>query len=87
MREQTVTADLRDGRRTTSSSIAYRRLAPADELRRIRPGEGVLVYGYLPAGPAGACAPGTPMPSCAGGSPRSPPPAPTMARGRAYSRG
>jgi type IV secretion system protein VirD4 len=48
VREQTVTADLRDGRRTTSSAIAYRRLAPADELRRIRPGEGVLVYGYLP---------------------------------------
>ena len=48
VREQTFTADLRDGRRTTSSSVAYRRLAPADELRRIRPGEGVLVYGYLP---------------------------------------
>lgn len=48
VREQTVTADLRDGRRTTSSSVAYRRLAPADELRRIQPGEGVLVYGYLP---------------------------------------
>jgi type IV secretion system protein VirD4 len=48
VREQTITDDLRDGRRTTSSSVAYRRLAPADELRRIRPGEGVLVYGYLP---------------------------------------
>jgi type IV secretion system protein VirD4 len=48
VREQTVTNDLRDGRRTTSTSVAYRRLAPADELRRIRPGEGVLVYGYLP---------------------------------------
>ena len=48
VREQTITADLRDGRRTTSSSLAYRRLAPADELRRISPGEGVLVYGYLP---------------------------------------
>src|SRR5205807_7156501 len=48
VREQTVTADLRDGRRSTSSSVAYRRLAPADELRRIRPGEGVLVYGHLP---------------------------------------
>jgi type IV secretion system protein VirD4 len=48
VREQTITADLRDGRRTTSSSVGYRRLAPADELRRIRPGEGVLVYGYLP---------------------------------------
>jgi type IV secretion system protein VirD4 len=49
VREESVTSDLRDGRRSTSSSIAYRRLAPADELRRIRPGEGVLVYGYLPA--------------------------------------
>jgi type IV secretion system protein VirD4 len=48
VREHTVTADLRDGRRTTSTSVAYRRLAPADELRRIQPGEGVLVYGYLP---------------------------------------
>jgi type IV secretion system protein VirD4 len=48
VREETVTADLRDGRRSTSSSIAYRRLAPSDELRRIRPGEGVLVYGHLP---------------------------------------
>jgi type IV secretion system protein VirD4 len=47
--EETVTSDLRDGRRSTSSSIAYRRLAPADELRRIRPGDGVLVYGHLPA--------------------------------------
>jgi type IV secretion system protein VirD4 len=47
VREQTFTADHRDGRRTTSSSISYRRLAPADELRRIRPGEGVLIYGHL----------------------------------------
>ncbi len=49
VREETVTSDQRDGRRSTSSSIAYRRLAPADELRRIRPGHGVLIYGYLPA--------------------------------------
>jgi type IV secretion system protein VirD4 len=48
VREETVTADLREGRRSTSSSVAYRRLAPSDELRRIRPGEGVLVYGHLP---------------------------------------
>ena len=48
IREETVTADFRDGRRSTSSSVAYRRLAPSDELRRIRPGEGVLVYGHLP---------------------------------------
>ena len=48
VREQTMTSDLRDGRRTTSTSVSYRRLAPADELRRIRPGEGVLIYGHLP---------------------------------------
>jgi type IV secretion system protein VirD4 len=48
VREQTVTADLRDGRRSTSSSVAYRRLAPPDELRRIQPGEGLLIYGHLP---------------------------------------
>jgi len=48
VREETVTADRERGRRSTSSSIAYRRLAPADELRRIRPGEGVLVYGHHP---------------------------------------
>ena len=48
VKEETVTADLRHGSRSTSSSVAYRRLAPSDELRRIRPGEGVLVYGHLP---------------------------------------
>ncbi|MDQ1416804.1 MAG: hypothetical protein QOF81_2417 [Acidimicrobiaceae bacterium] len=48
VREQTLTADLRDGRRSTSSSITYRRLVPADEVRRIPPGHGVLIYGHLP---------------------------------------
>jgi len=48
VREHTVTHDLRDGRRTRSSAIALRRLAPTDELRRIPPGEGMLVYGHLP---------------------------------------
>ena len=28
--------------------VAFRRLAPTDELRRIPPGQGVLVYGHLP---------------------------------------
>jgi len=46
--EETVTHDLRDGRRTTSRATAFRRLAPSDELRRIPPSEGVLVYGHLP---------------------------------------
>ena len=49
VREESFSTDLRDGRRTRSSSVAYRRLAPPDQLRRIHPGEGVLVYGHLPA--------------------------------------
>jgi type IV secretory pathway TraG/TraD family ATPase VirD4 len=49
IREETLTHDLRDGRRTRASSVSFRRLAPADELRRIRPGEGVVIYGHLPA--------------------------------------
>jgi type IV secretion system protein VirD4 len=49
VREETLTADLRDGRRTRSSTLNYRRLVPADELRRTPPGEGILVYGHLPA--------------------------------------
>jgi type IV secretion system protein VirD4 len=49
VREYTLTADLRDGRRTRSSAVTYRRLAPVDELRRTPPGQGVLVYGHLPA--------------------------------------
>jgi type IV secretion system protein VirD4 len=49
VREQTTTTDLRDGRRTRTSSTAFRRLVASDELRRITPGDGVLVYGHLPA--------------------------------------
>ena len=45
--EETVTAERRERRYSTTSSIAYRRLAPVDELRRIRPGEGVLIYGHM----------------------------------------
>lgn len=37
------------GSRSTTESIAMRSLAPAHVLRSIRPGEGVLVYGHLPA--------------------------------------
>lgn len=48
VREHSYTLDQRDGRRTRSSAIAFRRLAPADELRRVPPGEAVLVYGHLP---------------------------------------
>jgi type IV secretion system protein VirD4 len=36
------------GARSTTRSRRERRLAPDAELRRIRPGEGVLVYGHLP---------------------------------------
>jgi type IV secretion system protein VirD4 len=48
VREESLTADLRDGRRTRSSSVAFRRLAPPDEIRRLQPGRGILVYGHLP---------------------------------------
>ena len=48
VREDTFTHDLRDGHRSRSSAVAFRRLAPTDELRRIPPGQGVLVYGHLP---------------------------------------
>lgn len=48
VREESVTADLRDGRRTRSRSVAFRRLAPPDEIRRIDPGTGILIYGHLP---------------------------------------
>lgn len=42
--------DLHGGRRSISEHVTYRRAAPADLLRRIRPNEAVLVYGSeLPA--------------------------------------
>lgn len=46
--DQASTTTDADGRRSTTRSVSSRRLAPADALRRIRPGEGVLVYGHLP---------------------------------------
>ena len=49
-RERNLSADLAGGRRTLSEHSTYRRAAPVDVLRRIRPGEAVLVYGSeLPA--------------------------------------
>jgi type IV secretion system protein VirD4 len=48
LREDTFSYDWPDRRRTQSSAVAYRRLAPADELRRIPPGDGLLIYGHLP---------------------------------------
>jgi len=35
------------GRTSTSESTQFRRLAGDDELRRIRPGEGLLLFGHL----------------------------------------
>src|SRR5205814_3295879 len=35
------------GRQSTTESIGYRHLAPANVLREMRPGQGVLVYGHL----------------------------------------
>lgn len=46
--EESTTQDLRTGGRTRSVSTSIRRLAPTDELRRVLPGQGVLVYGHLP---------------------------------------
>ena len=37
-----------EGRHSTTESVAYRNLAPANVLREMRPGKGVLVYGHLP---------------------------------------
>jgi type IV secretory pathway TraG/TraD family ATPase VirD4 len=47
VRQDTVTVDLTDGRRTHSTATVFRRLAPSDGLRRLPPGEGLLVYGHL----------------------------------------
>jgi type IV secretion system protein VirD4 len=47
VREESVTHD-RSGGCSRSVSTAIRRLAPTDQLRRVAPGEGVLVYGHLP---------------------------------------
>ena len=45
--DHSVTVDP-TGARSTTRAHRERRLAPDAELRRIRPGEGVLVYGHLP---------------------------------------
>jgi type IV secretion system protein VirD4 len=36
-----------DGRHSTNESTSYRPLLPVEDLRRLRPGEGVLLYGHL----------------------------------------
>lgn len=47
VREESYSLDQSDGRRTRSSAVAFRRLLPSDRLRRVPPGEGVLIYGHL----------------------------------------
>jgi type IV secretion system protein VirD4 len=36
-----------EGRRSTTESVAFRSIAPANVLREMRPGRGLLVYGHL----------------------------------------
>jgi hypothetical protein len=36
-----------DGRHALNESTSYRPLLPVEDLRRLRPGEGVLLYGHL----------------------------------------
>jgi len=36
-----------DGRHSLNESTGYRPLLPVEDLRRLRPGEGVLLYGHL----------------------------------------
>jgi type IV secretion system protein VirD4 len=43
--ELNVSDDVRGGRRTVSEHVSYRRMAPADVLRRMRRNEAVLIYG------------------------------------------
>ena len=45
---QTSSTTGAEGRRSTTESTSYRTLAPANVLREMRPGSGVLVYGHLP---------------------------------------
>jgi type IV secretory pathway TraG/TraD family ATPase VirD4 len=48
--EHNRSTDLTGGRRSISEHVAYRRTAPIDVLRRLRPNQAVLVYGSeLPA--------------------------------------
>ena len=50
MREvrQMSTTSTGEGRRSKTESLTYRTLAPANVLREMRPGHGLLVYGHLP---------------------------------------
>jgi type IV secretion system protein VirD4 len=44
---QTSSTSGAEGRRSTTESVAYRNIAPANVLREMRPGNGLLVYGHL----------------------------------------
>jgi type IV secretion system protein VirD4 len=44
---QTSSTSGAEGRRSTTESVAYRSIAPANVLREMRPGHGLLVYGHL----------------------------------------
>jgi type IV secretory pathway TraG/TraD family ATPase VirD4 len=46
--QSSTTVDRGRSASSTTTSAAYRRLAPADALRRMAPGTGVLVSGHLP---------------------------------------
>ncbi|MBA3566223.1 MAG: type IV secretory system conjugative DNA transfer family protein [Actinobacteria bacterium] len=46
VRQMSATSGV-EGRHSTTESVAYRNLAPANVLREMRPGQGVLVYGHL----------------------------------------
>jgi type IV secretion system protein VirD4 len=45
---QMSTTSSGEGRRSKTESLTYRTLAPANLLREMRPGHGLLVYGHLP---------------------------------------
>jgi hypothetical protein len=45
-----------DGRHSLNESTSYRPLLPVEDLRRLRPGEGVLLYGRASAAHAGPAA-------------------------------
>jgi type IV secretion system protein VirD4 len=44
---QTSSTTGAEGRRSTTHSVAYRNIAPANVLREMKPGHGLLVYGHL----------------------------------------
>ena len=44
---QTSSTTGAEGRRSTTQSVAYRNIAPANVLREMKPGHGLLVYGHL----------------------------------------